>query len=257
MLRKFLIFTLCLCCIEQVYGQQNSLEDVHLFQNFFQDATTPDKPYGEALLGFSNYTSVNVINLGARGAFAINPQVEIGLALAFLNDNPDVGNSESGISDIKVLGRYQFLTNTRTQFSAGGYLTLPVGRNELGQNEGNFGAFGALRHPIAQGTVLTGTLALDFLEGGPVGEGGWPAVLIGEDREAVLLFGGGIIHEINEQLNVVGELDFMTEGQFGLLTAGVDYKLEYMGRLRGALGLGLDDGAPDVTILVTFLHGFE
>ncbi len=77
------------------------------------------------------------------------------------------------------------------------------------------------------------------------------------DRETALLLGGGIIHQINTQLTFVGELNLVTEGEFGMISGGLDYKLQSGGRLRGTLGLGIDDGAPDLAIVISFLHFFE
>lgn len=254
---KFYIICVCLCSITVLQAQNDTRDDVHLMQTFFRDAATPSTTYGEAVFGFSNYDALNAINIGVRAGFPVHQQFTVGGAIAFLNSDPDQGDGESGISDLRVVGIYHFPSRSHTEFSAGGFLTLPIGNEDLGQEEGNFGVFGAVRHPVARQTVITGTLSLDFLEGIPVGEGGWPAVFIGGDRETALLIGGGVIHQLTRQVNFVGELNFMTEGDFGLLTGGVDYELEGGGRLRGSLGIGLDDGAPDVTILLGFLHFFR
>jgi hypothetical protein len=36
----------------------------------------------------------------------------------------------------------------------------------------------------------------------------------------------------------------------------VDYLLQNNGRVRGALGIGLDDGAPDIMLLASYLMAF-
>ena len=176
-----------------------------------------------------------MISLGVTGAIPINPQFEIGGSIAFLNVDSNAGNGESGLSDLRM-----------------------TGRDELGQGEINLGVFGAVRHPIAASTILTGTLSLDFLKGAPVGNGGWPRLsVLSADRETALLLGGGIIHQINTQLSFVGELNLVTEGEFGMISGGLDHKLQSGGRLRGTLGFGLDDGTPDLAIVISFLHFFE
>jgi hypothetical protein len=249
---------LCLCSLGVANAQEGALSEVRLFQTFFRDAAAPSSPYGEGVLGFSNYENGSVLNLGLRGGFPVTEQITLGAGLAFLNSDPDVGSGESGISDLRVVGVYHLPTNAPASFSVGGFLTLPIGSDDLGQGEANFGGFGAVRYPVATSTVITGTLSLEFLEGAPVGAGGWPAIFVQSvDREVSLLFGGGVIHQLNSQFSLVGELNFATEGDFGLLTGGVDYQLQSGSRLRGNLGLGLDDGAPDVSILIGFLHALR
>lgn len=252
-----LLILLCLFNTQVLLGQQETLDDTHLFQTFFQDAAVSESPYGEAILGFSDIDRLQVINLGVRGSIPINSQFEIGGSLAFLSSDQDFGNGESGISDVRVTGRYHFQTRQATKITAGAFITLPIGDEDLGQSELNLGVFGALRHPIAARTVITGTLSLEFLEGAPVRNGGWPRITVfGRDRETALLLGGGVIHQATEQFNVIGELNLVTEGDFALLSGGIDYKLQ-SSRLRGTLGLGLDNGAPDLAIVVGFLHFFN
>lgn len=256
-LKFFIIIIICVCSLSAAHAQTSTLDDVRLVQTYFRDAAVSGTTYGEGVFGFSDFDGINVLNIGVRAGVPIQQRFTIGGAIAFLNADPEVGDGESGISDLRVVGVYHFLTNSRTAFSAGGFLTLPIGKKELGQDEANFGIFGAVRHPVASQTVITGTASLDFLEGAPVEAGGWPGIFIGGDRETVLLLGGGVIHQINRQFNLIGELNLRTEGDFGLLTGGVDYELASGGRLRGSLGIGLDDGAPDVTLLLGFLHYFR
>ncbi len=255
---SFLIVFLSLLNSGLAQGQNETLDDIHLFQTFFRDARIADAAYGQATLGFSDFDGADVINFGVTGAIPINPQFEIGGSIAFLNVDPNAGNGESGLSDLRMTGRYHFQSRNLTKITAGGFLTLPIGKDELGQGEINLGVFGAVRHPLGASTVLTGTLSLDFLKGAPVGNGGWPALSVSSvDRETALLLGGGIIHEINAQLSFIGELNLVTEGEFGMISGGLDYKLQSGGRLRGTLGLGIDDGAPDLAIVISFLHFFE
>jgi hypothetical protein len=48
----------------------------------------------------------------------------------------------------------------------------------------------------------------------------------------------------------------MTDPDYMNLTVGADYKLKSNIRLRGGLGLGLDDGAPDFMLFTSFLFFF-
>ena len=153
----------------------------------------------------------------------------------------------SGISDILIAGRYN-LKPDETKISAGGFITLPIGEEKVGQSNLNFGAFGALRHPLESGMVITGTLGIDFSE--VPKRGGDDS-----DYETSLNIGGGVIYPHSDQLSIIGEIGLRTEGDFFLLSGGVDYNIT-SGRVRGALGVGLDDGAPDVMLLGSYLFQF-
>jgi len=74
---------------------------------------------------------------------------------------------------------------------------------------------------------------------------------VDDDYDSNLLFGGGTIYKVNEQLNIVGELNIWSKNDYMMLSGGVDYLLGN-GRLRGALGIGLDDGAPDITLIGSY-----
>ena len=228
----------------QTRGQNNVFNDIHLFQTFFRDATTTENVYSEAGLNMSDFEHFNTLGVGARAAFPIKSQFEIGAAWQFTSLNPDQGDGESGFSDLFISGRYNFSQKKRTQLSTGGYLTLPIGNEKLGQGHLNIGAFGALRYPLSDETVLTAVLGLDFIERG-------------DDRDSSLLLGSGIIHRLGAKTHIIGELDVTTEGDFALISGGVDYELDSGGRLRGALGLGVDDGAPDIMLVVGYHLSFD
>ncbi len=182
--------------------------------------------------------------MGVRGGYPFTPKFELDAGLDFINTNPDNnGEGESGLSDLFVLGKYKVYEQT-TKITAGGYITLPIGSEKLGQENFNFGAFGALRHPLQTKTALTAALGLDFLE-------------FGDDREFSILLAGGLVQQLNNQVNLVGELKIETERDYAMLSGGIDFELNSAGQLRGALGLGLDDGAPDIALLASYLLAFK
>jgi len=232
-------------------------DDIHLFQTFFRDASTAENRYGEAILGFSDFDFANSFNLGVRAGVPVSSQFEVGAGLAFLNVNPEFGNSTSGLSDLRFSGKYHLDSPSETKFTVGGFITLPIGKQSLGQSEGNFGGFGALRHPLGNRTVLTGVLGLEFLKGSPTQEGGWPFTAIGPSRETSLLLGGGVIQELKDNFHLVGELNFSTEGEYAMLSGGVDLERDSGNRFRGLLGFGVDDGAPDISLLASYLLFFN
>lgn len=243
------LYTFCIIiglvsfCQSGTYAQNNTMDDIHLFQSFFRDAPVAAIPYGEGFFTYSNFDFFDTFTLGGRGGFAVTPEIELGTGLFYRNINFDNAGNQSGIADIPVFGRYNFLAD-ETKLSGGAFITLPVGSEDIGQENFNFGIFGALRHPASDYVVLTGTLGIDFLE----------TAL--NDREASLNLGAGVIYAASEELHILGELGIESERDYAALSGGVDYELEGKGRLRGNLLLGLDDGAPDFGLTGGFLFTF-
>jgi hypothetical protein len=237
---RTMILAVMLCSF--LVSQNNTQNEIHTFQTFLKDAPITTKPYAEAGLDFSSYELWNSFGFGIQGGYPVNPQFEVGGYLGFLNLSPDEGDSQSGITDITVAGRYNLLPSTPL-ISAGAYLTLPVGSEDVGQGNFDFGAFGALRYALQNGIVVTGTVGLDFLE-----------TYNGRDVASHIAAGG--IYPVNNQLNVLGELNFRTDYDYTVLSVGGDYLLDIGGHVRGALGIGLEDGAPDFMILGGYLHMF-
>lgn len=244
--------SLGICCIifgmvffvqNSSYAQNGTMDDVHLFQSFFRDAPITTTPYGEGYFNYSNYDVFNGLTIGPQGGFAVTPDIEVGAGIYYVNIDPDDFDSESGITDIPIFGRYNFLSE-ETKLSGGALITLPVGSEDIGAGNFNFGFFGAVRHPVSDYVVITGTLGIDFLES------------VVDDYEASLNLGGGVIYAATEEVSVLGEISIQSETDNSALSGGVDYKIENTGRLRGNLLLGLDDGAADFGLTAGFLFTF-
>lgn len=243
---------------------QDTLDKIHLFQTFFHDATISKTPYGEGSLQIADYDGFSSFSLGAQGGFGINPNLEVGGGISFVSWNPSIGDSQSGISDLLVTGRY-LLPVQGLKAAAGGYITLPIGSDKVGGGHLNFGAFGALRHPLQNGLVITGTLGFDLIETNKAPDYSnltYEQLMSGyepkteTEHDLSVLLGGGAIYPVNKQLHVVAELNIRTKGDYMLLSGGADYELPQLGRVRGFLGLGLDDGAPDFILMGSFLKTF-
>lgn len=236
---------------------QNETDNVRLLQTFFQDAPIATSPYGEGLFQYSTYDNdLSSIDLAVQAALPVAEKLQLGGALGFRNISPDVGNSQSGISDLLVSGRYNVVPGP-TMISVGALITLPIGSEDIGESTLDFGGFGSLRHRLESGLVLTSTLGLDFEETKvPKSNPNTGKVETDSEYDNSLLIGGGVIYPTKNNLNLIGEINFRTEGDYILLSGGLDYLLKSGGRLRGGLGLGLDDGAPNFTLRAGYLLGF-
>jgi hypothetical protein len=240
---RILSFITALFCYNAVFAQPSTFDDVHLFQTFFEDASFNSSSYGEGGLAFADYNGFSLFSLGVRGAVPVQTNFQIGGSLYFQNLNPQGFDSRSGVSDLLITGRYK-LSTQRTRVNIGGKITLPIGGEDIGQGNTNFGAFAAVRHPASPSTVVTGAFGLEFIE-------------IGNDRKASVLIGGGAIFQIDSDFHIVTELNIQTQIDFILLNGGVDYVIARNGRLRGNLGVGIDDGAPDLLVGASYLISFR
>jgi hypothetical protein len=227
--------------ISLLFAQKNPSDEVKLFQNFLMDAPITTVPYGEGGLLYDSYDYASLFTLGIQGGYPINPKLEIGGKLGFISFNPEVGDGSSGLTDLGAYGRYNVYPG-KTNISAGGYITLPIGSEDAGQGRFDIGAFGALRHPLNNGMIITGILGLHSFDYA--------------NRETSLQIGAGTIYPSSKQINIIGELNIWTNIDFILLSGGVDYKLNNGAKVRGSLGLGLDDGAPDIRFTASYLMAF-
>lgn len=223
-------------------------EDVKLFQQFYQDASITRTSYIAGHVDFADYDHHNTLFFGGRGGFRLGNAFELNAAAGLMNFSWDGGDDRTGFADMVVSGRYSFYHKS-SRIVGGAYLSLPFGDADVpGQNSTDFGLFTAFRTPLTARTVLTGTLGLDTWE-----RGQWVGDHWGDDRDYSLLLAGGLIHQLNSRLHVVSELTVKPEHDYLQLTGGADYRLGSGHHLRGALGFGLDNGAPDVQILFDYL----
>ncbi len=230
-----IIFSLSVCffgAIPYSFAQNDTYDQVRLFQSFFRDAPISTSPYGEGFFTYSNFDFIDRTTVGAQGGYALTSDIEVASGVYYVTRIPDEVDSESGIADVPVYGRYKFMDD-ETKLSGGVFATIPVGSEDIGEGNLDFGVYGALRHPISEYVVLTSTLGIDFLDA-PIG-----------DYEASLNLGGGIIYEASESLYLLGELKVRSDLDYSAISTGIDYQIADFAHLRANVLLGTDDTAPD------------
>lgn len=216
-------------------------QDAQTFQNFFLEGSQQRSVYGEVGLIYSDFDFVNVVVLEGQIGIPIGQSFELGITLDFLTIDPDFGDNASGFSDPTVVGRFQ-VQRGQTDISVGGGLTLPFGDEDIGGGESvDINIFGALRHLINANLAITGVLGIDFFEQS------------NDDYDASLRLGGALIYRTTPNLQLIGELNILTKTDYALLNFGVDYRVGNSTRLRPAIGLGVDNGAPDFVLVVKLL----
>jgi hypothetical protein len=255
-MKKIIVITLCMASLfitGRVWAQGSTYDEIHLFQTFLRDTPIALTPYGEAVAVYDDYENSTNTFLGVQGGFPLLDNLEIGAKVGMIYLDPDVGGSETDMSDCMISGRYDIskylsFMPSGSKTAAGAYVTLPIGSEDVGEDNTDYGAFGSLRYPVASRTTLTGVVGVDWLE---------TRNLLGvKERDFSLLLGAGAIYSFNDQIHVLAEMTFQSEGDYMLATAGLDYELKIDNRIRAAIGVGLDDGAPDLTMMVSYLLAF-
>jgi len=238
---------------------QNTADDVNLFQTYLQDANFGKKANGEGLFQYGTYdNNASTIDLAVQAAFPVSPKIKLAGFWAFENYSPDQGDGRSGITDIAVSGRYQVVQGN-TPVAVGALATLPVGSEDLGEGNFDFGFFGSLRHKVESSPLtLAGTFGLNFVETTTLGNlnPNTGQVETKKDHDTSVLIAGSVIYPMSSGLSMVFEINMRPDDNYALLSGGLDYPLHGGGRLRGGLGLGLDDAAPNFAIRFGYGMGF-
>lgn len=218
--------------------------DVRLFQSFYEDARISSSHYAGGRFFYGDFDNGSLFSIDGRGGFVLNPDVEIEGNIGFADVDPDNGDGESGLLDPFVTARYRMRSDL-FEYAVGGFADLPVGDEDLGQDTFDFGAYGAVRFPLDNRLTLAGNLSLSSLE---IDDG------FDDDRELSVGVGVGVIGVLAPRTHLIGELAVESELDDAAISFGIDHLLaNNSSRARGALILGLDDGAPDIGIDLQFL----
>ena len=232
--------------MQNVIAASATKDDVRFFEHFQRDAARSSETYVEGNGFYAKFDDHDrsISGLRLQGGIPFAANVEVGFGGGFIRIKPDNYSSESGLTDIDMVGKYHLSNQGSNRVTIGASLTLPIGDEDVGQGNADIGFFGAIRHPIDNKIVVMGSAGLNFEEQGD------------NDRETSVHLGGGAIYQVDRQLHLTGELGMDTEGDRMALTAGADYRAQGGGRLRGAVSLGLDDGSPDFALQVGYLVRF-
>jgi hypothetical protein len=232
----------------------DGLRDVRLIQRPIEDAPGAEAAYVEGQLRYQDFDGGSSIIFGGYGAVTVAEDFEVGTFIGFESTDPDVGDGESGLLDIDVYGRYNFApiqTDAADIHATSGLLiSLPVGSEDLLQETLDVEGFGAARFAFDT-FVLTGTLGLRINGDHERGAGGGREI---EGELSIFLAGGGLL-PVSETVTLTGELDIETARFDGgesdvRLTPGVDVIAGETLHLRGGVGIGLSDGAPDLELIL-------
>lgn len=221
------------------YTTTSDLTDVRPFLAWVTDATFTKGVDIEPVLVFGDSDNFSTLLAGTRAAVWVADGFELGGSWGFRSVDPSIGESRNGLDDLALYGRYELPVQTDATVAIGAEFTLPVGEEDVGAGNFDLNVFGAVRYDADGNATLFGHAGVQSIERG-------------NDREAGLLLGGGILVPLTEELALVGELALGTASESAAILGGVDYELPPGGHLRAALALGLDDGAPDFELRLGF-----
>jgi hypothetical protein len=226
-----------------------------LFLSFFEDATVIDSQWWEGQFEYADYDGFDTTLV--RGVAAFNPRenLEVGGRVGFGRGDSDAVDG-SGATDLDVYGKYYFgAGNGKTEYAAGGVITVPTGDDSVGLGLDAFavGAFGSMRYRL-QDAILTGNVGVRL-------NGDARVFGVDIDGELSPFVGLGYIRPLSDEVTFVGELRLETERFDGgesdvRALAGINLRAFNRGMLRAAVAAGLDDGAPDLQFIVGYAHTF-
>jgi hypothetical protein len=137
-MKKLLLPIITVCCLAPVAvfaGQQ------HPLITDMAQTVAPSKFEAETAVEYHSYDSASVFVLQETVTGGIIPKLDAFITLPFLSVNPDASgaDTESGLSDVTVGVKYNFMNVNKTALSVKPFLVLPVGDENKGLGEGGVG----------------------------------------------------------------------------------------------------------------------
>ncbi len=223
------------------FAVDSTNDDVRLINNFFVDAATPTSAYAAGAFAYADYDNGSAIALGSRGGAPYNNKIDIGAQWVYSNNNFDNNAEASGLGPLELNARYKLhFPDSPVNVSAVGIITLPIGADEVGGDQFNFGASVATRYPAQDNLVFTANLGLFSID--------YPV-----DREISVHLGAGTIFQLEPGISLIGELAIKTEEDYSVINAGADIQFTSNMRLRPSIAVGFDDGTADLAISAELL----
>ena len=242
-----------------------------LFLAFAQDAALVKSQWWEGQLQYSDASkSIPVDAFVFRGVVAFRPikNLEVGGNFG-IGDTSASGNRPDGFgaTDLQVYGKWVFPNiASNTDIAAGLILTIPTGDDTVGLGFNSFAsqAFGSVRYKLNKSVVLGGHLGL-----GINGDGKFQGYdLNGQFSYEV---GFSALFPLANQVSLVAEalaqtsrFDNNNPGPNNLIGAetatqvlgGINWRAFGRGMFRGAVTIGVTEGSPDFSALVSYAYTF-
>jgi len=234
----------------------DELDGIRLLQNTTYDAPRSEVAYVEGSLRYQDYDNGSSVVIGPFGAINAGDRFEIGGYLPFESFSPDGnGDGTSGLLDPELFGRYIFdpieTDNGSLNLTAGTVLSLPLGDEDLGAGTFDVAGFIAGRLDMVN-FAPSGYFGLRINGDQDFGSGDDKFTV---DGQLSVLLGFAAIVPIGQTVAVTSEFDLETgrvdgDDSTARLTPGIDALVGEQVHLRGGVGIGLTNGAPDLELIV-------
>jgi len=214
---------------------------------YIEDARISEKLNFEGYIRINDHNNLNLAELHLLAGIPVSAKLELGAEWGFLSYyfERDGFKDQTGQSDLLIFGKYNFYEE-ELLFTAGSFLTLPVGDEDIGQGNTNAGLWGSIRLPYSAEMELLTSLGIDYYE--KYNNAG------NSNYDSRLNIKAGVLYQLDEYFTLIPEMQVITSIDYSLLSLAIDYKLNKVGNMRAAIGLGLDDGAPDLLIQLGLLY---
>ncbi|MEW5806845.1 MAG: transporter [Acidobacteriota bacterium] len=262
----FLGFILIAAFLFSAFSLAEEKTRYRLIQLFPEDAAIVPTQWWEAQIRFisdGQYRSANIPDsdtfvLSPIVAFSLKDDLEVGAILSIENIDYDWkfkgDDSSSGIADTDIYVKYRIVKDP-ADFTLGAVATLPTGDEDEGRGAGKFNVelFGSGRKSMKDFTIA-GVFGFRLNRDATILE-------IDLDAKTSFILGGGIIYPFSDTLAFTGELNIETERYDDMdadirVTPGIQFNAFKNTVIRGGIGLGLADGAPDFEIIASYVYTF-
>jgi hypothetical protein len=235
-----------------------------LFLTFAEEAATVPHQWWEAQVEFVDGDPIDATLV--RGVVALQPiqNLEVGGRVGFGSTSaPDNLPDGSGATDLDLWAKWHLgAMNAQTEFALGALATIPTGDDNAGLGNDSFDiqGFGSVRFRADQ-LILSGTAGVRANgDGQRFGGENAPFGFETNGKTSVLLAAGGL-SPVSDVLTVTGEIRLETERVEGAdsdvrLSVGANWRPFNRGIVRGAVAIGVSDGAPDAQLLVGYAYTF-
>ncbi len=235
--------------------------DTRLFQAFAEDAAIVPNQWWEGGFEFTSgqppsdgHLDVSALMLTA--AFQPLKGFEVGGKVGFGSSSADENLPDgNGATDFDLWGKWHIGGSGKADFAVGALATIPTGDDTagLGYDAFNVEGFGAMRYQLSQAIVAAHVGFRINSDGHFLG---YPL-----DGKTSALMGLGLVYPVSDQVGIVGEANLESERWEGAdsdlrLLVGVNWRPLNKGMIRGAVSVGLTDGAPDGRIQIGYAYTF-
>ncbi len=236
-------------------------DDGRFFQSFAEDAAIVRNQWWEGGFEFTSGQPpsdghLDVSALMINAAFQPLKGFEFGGRVGFGSSSADGDFPDgNGATDMDIWGKWHVGGSGKSQFVVGALATVPTGDDTagLGYDAFNIEGFGAMRYRMTEATLAAHLGFRINSDGHFLG--------YSLDGKTSAIVGMGLIFPVSDQVGLVGEANMESERWEGAdsdfrLLVGVNWRPLNKGMIRGAVSVGLTDGAPDGRLQIGYAYTF-